>query len=241
MFQPLRLAAFILGLPLVACSSAARAPSGHAAADSLGDGDDAGASQGDDGDDGAPPTPSMGDVDAPGAIAELQQQLQTPPLAPYYQDTTRIEGCWANPAGNALTDIQKAFYCSMPLEFRLCNSVVLIQSQDTDVATRWQGFVQCEQTVDAIAGGTGAFVYDAKISATYYWLFLDKNSGLSSADEASLVAANQPASSGRSFPELLQAIVSTLATEAGDAAFNGLQGLIDQANAAASAAGVSIE
>src|SRR5258706_14073464 len=43
------------------------------------------------------------------AIAKLDAQRNSAPFAPYYADGARVEGCWANPAGSKLTEIQKAF------------------------------------------------------------------------------------------------------------------------------------
>jgi hypothetical protein len=190
---------------------------------------------------GASDAPPKSDVDVPGAIAELQAQLGSAPLAGYYADGTRVEGCWANPVGSDLSDIQKAFYCSMPLELRLCNSLVLLATRSSkDVATRWSGYVQCQQRVDAIAGGSGAFLYDAKVNASYYWLMLENDSELSAADEASVARSVKPASSGRSFSTLLGIITTAATEEAADAAFNGLQPLLDEAESAATAAGANI-
>ncbi len=200
-----------------------------------------GSSSASDADAGASDAPPKSDVDVPGAIAELQAQLGSAPLASYYADGTRVEGCWANPVGSDLSDIQKAFYCSMPLELRLCNSLVLLATKSSnDVATRWSGYVQCQQRVDAIAGGSGAFLYDAKVNASYYWLMLENDSELSAADEASVVQSVKPASSGRSFSSLLGIITAAATAEAADAAFNGLQQLLDEAESAATAAGGNI-
>ena len=242
-----------LVLPVAAICSLAFGCSGKvgskqtgASALSGGDGgdDDGGAAAGDDGaagDDAVGETaPSMDDVDVQGAIAELQAQLTTLPLQPYYSDGVRVEGCWLNPAGSKLTDIKKAFYCSMPLEFRLCNTIVLLSTQDSQVDERWQGFLGCEQRLDGIYRGSGSFLYDDKVSATYYWLFLNGQSGLSPSQEASIVDANRPPSSGRTFPSLLVSIVSSLGAEAVDAAVQGFQDLVDEAESAAQAAGVSI-
>ena len=190
---------------------------------------------------GASDAPPKSDVDVPGAVAELQAQLKSARLAGYYADGTRVEGCWANPVGSDLSDLQKAFYCSMPLELRLCNSLVLLATKSSkDVATRWSGYVQCQQRVDAIAGGSGAFLYDAKVNASYYWLMLENDSELSPADEASVAQSVKPASSGRSFSSLVGIITAAATEEAADAAFSGLQPLLDEAESAASAAGTTI-
>ncbi len=185
--------------------------------------------------------PPRSDVDVPGAIAELQAQLHSAPLASYYADGSRVEGCWANPVGSDLSAIQKAFYCSMPLELRLCNSLVLLATKSSmDVATRWSGYVQCEQRVDAITGSSGAFLYDAKVNASYYWLMLENASELSAADEASVSQSVKPAPSGRSFSDLLGIIAAAATKEAVDAEWSGLQQLIDEAQNAATAAGTNI-
>ena len=188
-----------------------------------------------------PGTPPKGDVDVEGAIEELQAQLASAPLQPYYQDGTRVEGCWLNPVGSSLSDIQKAFYCSMPLEFRLCNSLFLLTSDDTQVDERWREYLQCEQRVDSIAGGDAQFLYDAKVNATYYWLFLNKDSELSASDDARVAASTKPATSGKSFTTLRTAIGESLATEGASAAFPGLTGLVNEASSAASAVNQSID
>jgi hypothetical protein len=248
-----RLVLPVVAVSLLAFGCSGKVSSKHSGASALtgddGGDDDGGVATGDDGggddaaggDDASGQTPpSMDDVDVTGAIAELQAQLTTPPLQPYYSDGTRVEGCWLNPAGNKLTDIKKAFYCSMPLEFRLCNTIVLLSTQDSQVDERWQGFLRCEQRLDAIYQGSGAFLYDATVSATYYWLFLNDQSGLDPSQEASVVAANRPPSSGRTFVSLLGSIVTSLGAEAGDAAVQGFQDLVDEAESDAKAAGVSI-
>jgi len=44
-------------------------------------------------------------------------------LAPrYLEGNPRFEACWINPAADKLSDIQKAYYCAVPLEVRLCNT-----------------------------------------------------------------------------------------------------------------------
>src|SRR5262249_18352170 len=71
---------------------------------------------------------SFGAADVSASIAKYDAQRNKDPIAPF-QDQTRIEGCWTNPAANhpckrggqcaPWTDLKKAFYCKQPLEFRI--------------------------------------------------------------------------------------------------------------------------
>lgn len=163
----------------------------------------------------SPPSASA-TVDA--AFAALRAQRTTAPLEKYYRDGLRIEACWANPAGKELSEIKKAFYCSMPLELRICNTVVLLTTDAAKREERYRGYLDCQRKVDALFGDRGRFVYGDAINKTYEDLFLRGESGLSAEDEARLVAANRPVNSGRSFPVLLAETIKGLAAEARDLA-----------------------
>lgn len=163
------------------------------------------------------------------ALSTLREQTTRGKLAKYYADGTRVEACWRNPKGSKLTDLQKALYCSMPLEFRLCNTVVLLTTDDADVAARRQGYARCQRRVDAMFGGRGEFIYDARVNAAYVSVFLQKSSGLSREEERALVAKYEPRFSGRTFPGLLAHVVSGLASEALDMASDELASMIEDA------------
>jgi hypothetical protein len=157
-------------------------------------------------------------VSVDSAMSALHEQRTVGELAKYYEDGVRIEACWANPAGNKLTDVKKAFYCSMPLEFRICNTVVLLSTNDAQVDERYSGYLDCQKRVDAAFGRSGRFVYSDAINQTYKDLFLRGESGLTKEAEDELVTANKPKSSGRSFPILLLEVLKGLAGEAVDLA-----------------------
>ena len=216
----------LLCLPLVACgSSVADGPA--ASGDAVVQPDDAA-------------EPSRDAVDVDGAIATLQGQLRSAPLDDYYADGSRLEGCWANPKGNDLDDVQHALYCSFPLEFRLCNSIALIRSKESEVASRWSAFHDCEDRVESATGNTGLYRYDEQVAATYYWAFLRKDSGLT-ADEISQLAAEQrPEDSGRSFPALVVVIGESLDAEVTDAAMAGLRSILQSAKTAAKDTGTEL-
>jgi len=165
------------------------------------------------------------------AMAKLDAQ-RNGEFGEYYADGVRVEGCWANPAGNKLTDLQKAFYCSMPLEFRLCNTVALLTTKGKPVDERYAGYLACQQRVDAAFGGTGRFRYDDEINSVYKELYLAQDSGLSGSDQAAIIAAARPKSSGRPFPVLLHGIVNSLGREAVDRAAPDLATMFREARAA---------
>jgi hypothetical protein len=182
--------------------------------------DDASASQSD----LVKPALAVDDVNA--AIATLRAQREGDPIGPYYADGNRLEGCWRNPAGAKLTDLKKAFYCSMPLEFRLCNTVVLLTTDESKVEERYAGYLSCQRKVDAVFGGTGLFVYDPKINAIYRTLYLE-GSPLPAADTADVVAANKPPFTDRPFPVVLAAIGAGLTQEALDLSADALRSMVD--------------
>ncbi len=160
------------------------------------------------------------------AIGVLAAQRSTAPLGTYYEDGNRLEGCWRNPAGNKLTDLKKAFYCSMPLEFRLCNTVVLLTTDEAKVDARYQGYLDCQKKVDRVFGSEGRFVYDANINAVYKHLYLEGQT-LSDAETESIVSANKPAYTSRSFVIVLAAIGESLAREAIDLSMSSLSEMVD--------------
>lgn len=166
----------------------------------------------------------VGDVNA--VIGKLDGIRSGDPIGTYYEDGARIEGCWRNPAGNKLTDLKKAFYCAMPLEFRLCNTIVLLTTDEAKVSERYQGYLDCQKKVDGVFGGKGLFRFDADVDAMYKKLYLE-GATLSADDTASVVAANKPAFSSRSFPVVLLAIGRSLAKEAVDIAARGLTSMAD--------------
>lgn len=148
------------------------------------------------------------------AFAALKQQRSNAALQKYYEDGARVEACWKNPLADKLTDLKKAFYCSFPLEFRLCNTIQLLTAGD-DIEKKAQAFVAC-QKVDAAFGSHGLFVYDAMVTKTYRAIFLDGTSGLTPAEEAVFIAEHKPELSARSFPALVAIVAASLVTEAID-------------------------
>jgi len=172
---------------------------------------------------------SKGVVDAKAVtrvIAALDAQRAAAPIGRYYEDGARVEGCWLNPAGAKLTPLKKAFYCAMPLEFRLCNTVVLLTHDESQVSARYQGYLDCQRKVDAVFGGRGRFVYGAETNALYRALYLEGASP-PAADAARIVEAHQPRASGRSFAPVLLDIERSLAREAADLSLDGLRTLVD--------------
>jgi hypothetical protein len=160
-----------------------------------------------------------------GILAKLDAQRGGNPIGPYYKDGARIEGCWRNPAGSKLTDLQKALYCSMPLEFRLCNTIVLLKTDESRVDDRYQGYLDCQKKVDGVFGSRGEFVYDSDVNAMYKRLFL-QGAKLSAADEANVVAARKPVFSTRPFPVVIVAIVEGLTKESVDLSTAALETLV---------------
>jgi len=169
-------------------------------------------------------TLDVADVNA--TIERLDGLRNGAPIGTYYEDGARMEGCWRNPAGNKLTDLKKAFYCSMPLEFRLCNTIVLLTTDDAKVAERYQGYLDCQTKVDAVFGGAGLFRFDDDVNAMYKKLFLEGTT-LSAEDNAGVVTAHKPAFSDRSFTVVLLAIGRSLAKEAADMAAREITNMAD--------------
>jgi len=165
----------------------------------------------------------VGEVNA--AIAKLTSLRTGDTFGSYYEDGVRVEGCWRNPAGNKLSDLKKAFYCSMPLEFRLCNSVVVLTTEDVDVDERYEKYLGCQKKVDAVFGNKGSFIFDDDVNALYKSLFLMSGT-LTAEDNASVVAANKPAFSNHSFATLVLSIGKSLAVEAVDMAVSGLTSMV---------------
>lgn len=165
---------------------------------------------------------SLHDVQA--SIKSLTDLRDGSVLGPYGADGARVEGCWRNPAGDKLSDLKKAFYCSMPLEFRLCNTVVLLATDDAKVDERYRGYQSCKAKVETVFGNKGLFEFDAKTDAVYKQLFL-KSETLSAADTKIIVDAQKPTFSSKSFTRLLLEIGWSLTEEATALALEGLSSL----------------
>jgi hypothetical protein len=103
----------------------------------------------------------------------------------------------------------------MPLEFRICNTVVLLTSDESEVDRRFQGYLDCQKRVDAVFGSKNQFVYDDDVSTIYKELFL-KRAPLPDDDTARVVAAAKPTFSSRSFTVILADILAGLGKEAVD-------------------------
>ena len=162
--------------------------------------------------------------DVQASIKSLTSLRDGAELGPYGADGARVEGCWRNPAGNKLSDLKKAFYCSMPLEFRLCNTVVLLATDDTKIDERYRGYLSCKAKVETVFGHRGLFAFDANTDAVYEQLFL-RDKTLSSADTKTIVDAEKPTFGSKSFTRLLLEIGWSLTKEATDLALAGLSSL----------------
>ena len=131
-----------------------------------------------------------------------------------------------NPAGHDLSDAQKSLYCAMPLEFRVCNTVVLLTVDGAKVDERYQGYLDCQSKVDAAFGHEGLFHFSDDVNQMYRRLFLEKET-LSASDTAAFVARNRPPSSGHWFATILLSITRSLAAEAADLAAAALTSMVD--------------
>lgn len=142
-------------------------------------------------------------------------------LAPrYLEGNPRFEACWINPAAAKLSDLQKAYYCAVPLEVRLCNTPDLRK-----IKTRWEGkagwfqkkiddveylkqatdaFIECQTSVDARLAGDKTFVYSAAVNEFYGSIFLMNDSGLTAEEQTTLSAKYKPKITGRGFKELFK-------------------------------------
>lgn len=214
----------LVALFAVGCGESA----GSNSSDFTEDDGDGGAGAGGAGSGGAASTSTDPDAVVARALAELAAQMEGR-YAPYYldadsgrfQDGARVAGCWKNPAGKDLTDVQKAFYCSMPLELRLCNTLQLLGSKDLTV--RYSGYQACKSNVASMLHDP-SFLYSEDVDAAYQHLFLEQDPAWS--DDA-IVAANRPENSA-SFPALLAQIVASLDQEAIDLAAPELKTIKDQ-------------
>lgn len=167
----------------------------------------------------APANVSTAEVES--VIAKLRAQRESAPFARYYEDGSRIEGCWRNPAGAKLTELKKAVYCAMPLELRLCNTPVLLTVDEHDVVGRFRGYVDCKKKVDAVFGGRASFAYGPDVDAVYRQIYLEGRT-LSAEDTTRIVAANVPRYSSRSFLVVLASIGASLVAEARELAVDAL-------------------
>lgn len=170
------------------------------------------------------PTLDRARVDA--AIASLTSVRNGAEIGSYYADGVRAEGCWRNPAGKKLTDLKKAFYCSMPLEFRLCNTIVLLTNDESDVEARRSGYFDCKTKVERVFGGRGLFQFDSNVDDVYGRLYL-RGETLSDEDTADVVARNKPAFGSSGFPVLLAEIGASLVREGADMSLDSLASLVE--------------
>ena len=185
---------------------------------------------------GEPAAPAALDVDdLKLAMSKLDEQRTKAPIAPF-QDATRIEGCWINPAADhpckrgetcaPWTPLKKAFYCKQPLEFRICSSTVLLNTDRSEVDKRMKGYLDCQKKVDAVFGGKGLFVYDDQVAAVWRKVVLE-DATPSADDSAKIVAAAKPSITGRPFALVLAKIVEGLGVEAAELSLEGLQPMIE--------------
>jgi len=157
------------------------------------------------------------------AIDSLHTSIQDNEMlaARYKEGNPRVEACWMNPAASKLSDIQRAYYCAVPLEVRLCNTPAL-----RPIKKRWEGklgwfrkknidnveylkqateaFVNCQKSVDASFESKRTFVYSFAVNEYYRSIFLMNDSGLTSEEQATLSAKYKPKSTGLEFKELFK-------------------------------------
>ena len=158
-------------------------------------------------------TLELGDVTA--VLAKLDGIRNGAPIHTDYGDGERMEACWIGPGGAKLSDLRKAFYCAMPLEFRLCNTMVLVSTDASKLDERRAGYFDCQKNVDHLFGSRGLFVFGADVDEMYDKLFL-QGATLQPADDATVVAANRPALSGRAFEPLFKSCLETWHDESVD-------------------------
>jgi hypothetical protein len=183
----------------------------------------------------AAPASTLAVDDVALAMSKLDDQRTKQPIAPF-QDQTRIEGCWLNPAADhpcgrgtscpPWSPLKKAFYCKQPLEFRICSSTVLLTTNESEPDKRMAGYRDCQKKVDALFGGKGLFLYDDQVAEVWQRIVVE-GATLSPADEAKLVAPAKPQLTGRSFPVLLAKIVEGLGVEAVELSVAGLAPMIE--------------
>jgi hypothetical protein len=169
------------------------------------------------------------------AMSTLDDQRTKAPIAPF-QDQTRIEGCWINPAADhpckhgttcaPWSPLKKAFYCKQPLEFRICSSTVLLNTGPTEIDKRVAGYQDCQRKVDALFGGKGLFVYDDQVAAVWRKVVLE-DATLAADDEAKIVSPAKPEITGRPFALVVAKIVEGLGVEAAELSLDGLKPMID--------------
>ena len=147
-------------------------------------------------------------------LARLAAIRSSPPLARYYEggrESTRVRACWKNPAASKLSELQKAFYCSVPLEVRLCTSPQLLRGRERPLEERLQGFRRCQRRAIDMLGDAVDMGED--VADLFFNILLRQRSGLSAADEAAFIDAERPTEGGF-FPVLLVGTVVSLTAEA---------------------------
>jgi hypothetical protein len=156
------------------------------------------------------------------AFAELEAMRNAEPVGQFYKggnEGARIRGCWQNPKGDVFTDMQKAVYCALPLEFRLCNSPVLLRTHPKNEFKDDENVIHDLLIVYRLCKGKAQeqfgsrFAFTPAVDDLYLRAFLRQQSGLSAADEAKVTAAHKPTTKGSIAVELIQ-IVAGLAAEA---------------------------
>lgn len=156
------------------------------------------------------------------AFAQLDAMKAAPPIGQFYEggtESTRVRACWKNPVARKLTDMQKAFYCAVPLELRLCNSPLMLRNAIDEATAGDQnvtfnlnsGFKRCQAETEKLFAGR--FVWTPEIDDLYLNLFLRRDSGLTEAEEARIIEAHRPKSGGF-FPFLLVGAAASLDDEA---------------------------
>lgn len=157
------------------------------------------------------------------ALNHLQKLPAVQGLSPE-EMATRVEACWKNPLGDDLSENEKAFYCQFPLEFRLCNSPVLLATKaepEKHYALRVKGYQECKK----ITGFTKLLASE-DVDQLYSDLFLRKGRGLNPEDVEKLAAGVRPSFSSRPFAELRNEVALELAEHAFRNAIKGIQNQI---------------
>lgn len=155
--------------------------------------------------------------DVAAAFDAFDDQRSEAPFAEYYADGRRVEGCWLSPAGASLTPFQKAFYCSVPLELRVCNSVVLLTQRDAPVEQRYRGWLSCQESAERTFGSE-SFHYDEAVNRAYRAVMLDRREPSADARDR-MLEAHRPRLSGDSFAVVLADILAGVAKETAVLAF----------------------
>jgi hypothetical protein len=119
---------------------------------------------------------------------------------------TMVSACWKNPSAKDMSDVQHLLYCSLPLEFRLCNSIILGETSAAtaeNAAKRRKAYTDC-----ASSSGLSKLLVMPALEAAYADLFLDDGKGLRPEFVADLVKAHPVVVMPEPFPVLLDRMIN---------------------------------